>query len=170
MRELTFKGFVASYVRELSYTGTSSMRKLLEELDENIRLMEPLVIYAVLMDAPQKVCRKNPDFYAEYMRMGCKLNNDVFMWENRDELPERYRKVVEAYEYRANRIKNDNHTKLLMREKIIRIQECKGITNYRIYTDLELNPGNVNGFLKNGTVNKLALDVVRDIWNFVKDY
>ena len=170
MRELTIKGFISSYVEELSYSGTSSIIKLVKELDRNPRLLEPLVLHAILSGMPQRINEKNPFFYAEYVQMHNRISNEAFLLEKTEELPERYRKVVEAYKYKVNRFKNDNHTKLLMRERIIQIQYQKGITNYRIYTDLQLNPGNVNSFLKNGAADKLALDVVRDIWNFVKDY
>lgn len=170
MRKLTIKGFIASYIEELSYSNTSSISKLVEELDKNPRLMEPLVLHAILSGMPQRVCEKNPSFYTEYIQMCYKISDSAYILENKNELPERYRKVVEAYEYKAKRVENDNHTKLLMREKIIQIQFQKGITNYRIYTNLQLNPGNVNSFLKNGAANKLAIDVVRDMWTFVKNY
>ena len=32
----------------------------------------------------------------------------------------------------------------------------KGITNYRIYKALNLNPGNVNAFLKNASTSKMS--------------
>ena len=96
MRRLTFKGFLESYVMELSYMGTCSISKLVNELD--------------------------------------------------------------------------NHTKLLMRKAIIEIQEKKGITNYRIQKELKLNYGNMKYFLKTGSVEKLALETVREMLNYVRNY
>ena len=63
---------------------------------------------------------------------------------------------------------NDNETKRLMRKRIILLQKEKHITNYRIYTDLKLNPGNINSFLKHGDVEKISLESARRIWKYVK--
>lgn len=47
MRQLTFTGFLKSYVKELSYSGTSAFRKLVAEaIEDNPRLKEPLLLYA----------------------------------------------------------------------------------------------------------------------------
>ena len=55
-------------------------------------------------------------------------------------------------------------------KRIVELQEEKGITNYRIYKSLNLNPGNVNAFLKNGDVSKMGLNTVRKILEFVNDH
>lgn len=39
MRRLTFKGFLESYVMELSYMGTCSISKLVNELDNHTKLL-----------------------------------------------------------------------------------------------------------------------------------
>ena len=72
--------------------------------------------------------------------------------------------------YERTKIERDNHTKLLMRKAIIEIQEEKGITNYRIQKELKLNYGNMNYLLKNGSVEKLALETVREMLNYVRNY
>ena len=61
-----------------------------------------------------------------------------------DELSEDYLKVWRSYLSYKNRGQADDHTKELMRQKVKRLQEKSGVTNYRIYTDLRLNPGNLN--------------------------
>lgn len=81
-----------------------------------------------------------------------------------------YKKIVTSYMYERTKIERDNHTKLLMRKAIIEIQEKKGITNYRIQKELKLNYGNMNYFLKNGSVEKLALETVREMLNYVRNY
>ena len=49
MRELTFKGFLSQYVKELSYTGTVDLNTLTSEaLNGNYRLRAPLLLYAVM--------------------------------------------------------------------------------------------------------------------------
>ena len=52
----------------------------------------------------------------------------------------------------------------------IEVKEVKCVTDYCIYKQLELNPGNVNAFLKNGDVSKVSLDTVRKILSFVNEY
>lgn len=58
MRRLTFKGFLESYVMELSYMGTCSISKLVNELDDNPRLREPLLLYAYLSKMPRGIEKK----------------------------------------------------------------------------------------------------------------
>ena len=60
--------------------------------------------------------------------------------------------------------------KALMQKQIVERQTEKGITNYRIYKNLNLNPGNVNAFLRNGDVSKVGLDTARNILSFVNQY
>lgn len=48
MRELTFRGFLAQYVKQLSAEKTNSLYKLAAEAgSSNPRLREPLLLYAV---------------------------------------------------------------------------------------------------------------------------
>ena len=62
----------------------------------------------------------------------------------------------------------DNHTKELMRKKVKRLQEKNGVTNYRIYTDLKLNPGNLNAWLKHGDSEKVSLETARMTLRYVE--
>ena len=51
MRELTLTGFLSRYVRELSLYGTNAISGLAREAaEENYRLREPLVLYALFTD------------------------------------------------------------------------------------------------------------------------
>ena len=80
---------------------------------------------------------------------------------------ETYQKVYNSYLFKINRVKNEEHTKSLMLLRIKDMQQQKHITNYRIYTDLHLNPGNVNDFLTNGNVSKLSLKTAEMIYDYV---
>ena len=169
MRKLTFKGFVEAYVEELSYSKTASISKLILELEENPRLKEPLILHGIFSGMPATINKRNPEFFQEYIFMRQLIQEEKPVEMYKDLLPTNYKKVISAYEYKRDRIANDNDTKLLMRNRIRQIQIQKNITNYRIYTDLGLNPGNVNCFLKNGVVDKLALETVRKIWVYVRE-
>jgi hypothetical protein len=115
---------------------------------------------------PSCVSEKAPSFYSEYLRIKDVMGNHLIM-EQYDNLPETYKKILNTYKYKRNRITNDNHTKSLMRNKIIQIKKDKSISNYRIYTQLGMKHGNVNYFLKNGNLSKLSLNDVRAIFDYV---
>lgn len=174
MRKLTFKGFIESYVTELSYMGTSSISKLVDELDKNPRLREPLILHAYLCKMPRSIEKKDPKFFCEYRDVVQKLGhitekNTLFL--NKVEIiSDEYKKIVSTYLYEKNKVERDNNTKLLMRKRILQIQEAKGITNYRIQKELNLNYGNMNYFMKNGSVEKLSLETVRKILKYVNNY
>ena len=80
-----------------------------------------------------------------------------------------YHKVWRSYQSRKNRGQADEHTKELMRQKVKRLQEKKGVTNYRIYTDLKLNPGNLNAWLKHGDGDKVSLETARKALRYLEN-
>ena len=85
-----------------------------------------------------------------------------------DELSEDYLKVWRSYLTYKNRSQADNHTKELIRQKVKRLQEKKRVTNYRIYTDLRLNPGNLNAWLKHGNGDKVSIETARRTLRYVE--
>ena len=85
-------------------------------------------------------------------------------------IPFEYHKVWKSYQSRKNRAQVDDHTKELMRQKVKRLQEKNGVTNYRIYTDLKLNPGNLNAWLKQGDSDKVSLETARRTLRYVEAY
>lgn len=57
-----------------------------------------------------------------------------------------------------------------MFRRISEVKQAKCVTNYRIYKELNLNPGNVNAFLKNEDTSKVSVDTARKILAFVNNY
>lgn len=167
MRELTFAGFLKSYVRSLSKAETNSLYKLAKEAaDDNPRLHEPLLLYAVFTDKTDVLLRaaKVPALYTEYKNLADRYDKAGFEAALQDEsspLPAEYKKVWRSYLSKKNRLHNDNHTKELMHKKVVKLQKAKGVSNYRLYTDLRLNPGNFNAWLKHGDPNKVSLHTAR---------
>ena len=167
MRELTFRGFLKQYVRSLSIANTCSLYKLAAEASsDNPRLREPLLLYA-LFSGKEKVlltATKSTELRREYFeileRHGWQEMEQALR-NNEPTLPEGYAKVYRSYKYAKNRNKNVAHTKSLIRDKIIRLQCEKNITNYRIYTDIRINHGNMNAFLKHGDCSKVSLETAR---------
>lgn len=174
LRELTFKGFLSQYVRQLSEQETNSLYKLAAEASSsNPRLKEPLFLYALYT---QKVdvlllAAKDADLKQEYLYMAgafTTVSMEEALQNGADEVPAEYQKVWRSYMSRKNRGKADDHTKELMRQKVKRLQEKNGVTNYRIYTDLKLNPGNLNAWLKHGDCDKVSLNTARRTLQYVQ--
>lgn len=175
MRELTFRGFLAQYVKQLSAEETNSLYKLAAEASSNNpRLREPLFLYAVYTKKEKVLLQatKEPNLRMEYQQMAALYTADVMteLFEQASpKLPAEYHKVWRSYQSRKNRGQADDHTKELMRQKVKLLQEKKGVTNYRIYTDLKLNPGNLNAWLKHGDGDKVSLETARKTLRYVEN-
>ena len=171
MRKLTFKGFLAVYVKKLSYSGSLNMSVIAQEaVESNHRLRAPLVLYAVL-HGKSVLLRKNlielgsPD---ELLQMLDWLNeHDVEDLLKQGRLPDEYLKVWNSYTIRRDRLKTDYELKSSMRKKIIELQKNKKCSNYRLYRDLKLNPGNINSWLKNGDGSKVSYQTAERIMAYV---
>ena len=176
MRELTFKGFLAQYVKQLSKYNTNSLYKLAEEAgSDNPRLKEPLFLFA-LYSGKQTVllqAAKEESLFSEYQKMFSQYNADQMtrlFEESASVLPNEYHKVWRSFQTQKNRGQSEDHTKGLMRQKVRRLQEQCGVSNYRIYTALKLNPGNVNAWLKHGCAEKVSLTTARAVLHYVEAF
>ena len=174
MRELTFRGFLTQYVKQLSAEKTNSLYKLAAEASSNNpRLREPLLLYAVYSQKEKVLLQatKEPALYAEYDRLVSLYTADRMteLFEQASPLlPVEYHKVWRSYQNCKNRGQADEYTKELMWQKVKRLQEKNGVTNYRIYTDLKLNPGNLNAWLKHGNSDKVSLETARRTLRYVE--
>jgi len=79
-----------------------------------------------------------------------------------------YHKVYRSYCSRRDARGIDRDTKTLMHKRIRELQESKGISNYRLYTDLQLNPSNTNAFLKNGDLGRLSMEVAEKMLTYMR--
>ncbi len=174
MRELTFLGFLTQYVRQLSTQNTTSLYKLAAEAgSDNPRLREPLVLYALFSQKTQVLLRaaKNAElrqYYTDFLQKYNKEQVMLALQTHAEQLPEEYHKVWRSYLSVKNRGQADDHTKELIRGKIRRLQNQTGITNYRLYADLGLNPGNVNAWLKHGNSKKVSLNTARRMLRYIE--
>ena len=176
MRELTFRGFLTQYVRELSLEKTNSVYKLVKEAcTVNVRLKEPLFLYALFAEKAEVLLQatKNTDLQVEVQTLLERYSLDEMMTALRGQcecLPDAYHKVWRSYLSVKNRVHTEADTKELMRKKLLRLQEKHGVSNYRIYTDLQLNPGNVNAWLKHGKSEKVSLNNARMMLRYVEQH
>lgn len=174
MRDLTFKGFLSQYLKHLSAQSTNSFRKLSEEANaDNARLKEPLLLFAVCSQKQDYLLdtAKGTRFYSDYYRVVSQYDAQTLLHlleTGSEALPAEYHKVWRTFLSKKNKLQAEDHTKELIRQKVKRLQAKSGVTNYRIYTDLQLNPGNVNAWLKNGDCSKVSLDTARKTLRYVE--
>ena len=174
MRELTFKGFLKQYVYSLSSSETYGLYKLAHEAaTSNSRLREPLFLYALFNDKGVVLLQATKDLNLrnEYTDLLNKYNKDDMekaLVNNSPKLPERYLRVYVSYTRLMMRKNNNTHMKNLMYQRIRNLQEEKNISNYRLYTDLKLNPSNINSFLKTGNPRKVSQDTADKIMSYLE--
>ena len=162
MRELSFKGFLQQQLCELSGLNSKSLYKFAKLSENNARLRNVLCMflnYYVDEKLKNQLCKQ-----FSFLKEACDRLNGIAV---EDLSLSEYRTIYKNYLNYKNRKTNDDRIKTMMQKRIVEVQEEKGITNYNIYKTLNLNPGNVNAFLKNGDTGKVGLDTVRRILTFV---
>ena len=174
MRELTFKGFLTQYVKQLSRSDSLDMKRLTAEaVSENPRLQAPLVLYAVATGTSALLRKYLPssDKAEGMMHHLSVLSHDHLEAQLQDlDLAEEYRKAWNSFLVARNASLHDYVLKSTMREKIIQLQKANSCTNYRIYSDLKLNPGNINSWLRNGDSRKVSYQTARMIMEYVLNF
>jgi hypothetical protein len=178
MKPLTFKGFLRKYVLELSACKSYSLSKLAQEAErQNARLREPLLLFAILTHDGNTLLRllnKNKKIINDYNQyfLRCKNAESILkaFEHNSDSLPLSYQKVYNSYLSEKNRFLSDSHTKSLMKKKIVNLQKEMKLTDYRLYTDLHLNSGNFNAFMKHDRMDRLSLESTRRILKHLENF
>lgn len=166
MKPLTFKGFLKSYLTELSSCNSSAVTKLCKEVSSNLRLAEPLALYIKMTCGKEQINKINNKILNNLLNELSDIS-DVEKALQNNLLSSDFQKVYNSYTVLKNKKKREEQTKLLMLKKIKQMQQDKHITNYRIYTDLKLNAGNINDYLTNGKVDKLSLNTAEKILDYV---
>ena len=174
MRMLTIKGFLEQYLRSLSEEDTTNIFKLSKEAELNPRLREPLFLYALSAEKIDILLRatSNSDLYAQYKQLSeiYDMASILYALETENNsLDDRYHKVYRSYICKRDMYKTNSRTKQLMHSKIKRIQSSKGVTAYRISTDLKLNRSNVSSFIKSGDNRKVSLNTARKILKYLEE-
>ena len=176
MRELTFTGFLQRYVRSLSLANTNSIYVLAREAaTDNYRMREPLLLYALFTGktAILRQAAKDTDLAGVYEDVLSRYTEEQMLTaleRKESELPTEYHKIWRSFLVQRNRKNTDEQTKELMRQRILTMQKEKGVSNYRIYKELNLNPGNINDWLKNGAGIKVSLSTARKAFQYMENY
>ena len=173
MRKLTFKGFLSKYVKELSYSNTLDLKKLAAEVAENHRLRAPLVLYAIVAGKDtllQSYLQETEDGEKLCDRLSAMRDGDVEQMLSGRQAPDEYLKVWNSYLVSSAVPDREKELKAAMRKKILQLQEEKQCSNYRVYRDLNLNPGNINSWLKYGDGSKVSYQTAERIVSYVVQY
>ena len=169
MRNLTFKGYLITQLKELSGISSASLYTFSKLSQNNARLKDVLSLFLALYtkeDLRNRLVRKF-DYLKKPSKKLEKLNeNNIKTFLNNPDLSE-YKTVYDNYLYAKNRKEYENKLKTIMHKRICEVKKEKKISNYKIYKELELNHGNTNAFLKSGNVRKVSLDTARCILEFV---
>lgn len=167
---LTFKGFLRGYLRELSGERTDSLHALCAlSASEAPRLAEPLFLFALSQGKENYLARLSRGTWmeAEYGKLAALASGETDAEAfAADSAPERYRNVVRAYRARKDSALADRRVNSLMREKTISALQESKITYYRLCKDLDLNMGNVYAYLGKGDTSKVSRDTARRIMEY----
>ena len=165
MRQLTFNRFLEQYLLYVSHHNSLSIHKLAVESKKNYRLRDSLVLYCALSDKKNLLNKYMRDVYARDLEG---LNEKNFLDDRYSNYE--FRKIWRSYQNIIDKNQIDIDAKGKIREIILNMMKEKGITNYRVYTDLKLNPGNANAFLSNGDCTKVSLNTAMKISEYIKNY
>lgn len=159
MRKQEYKNYVASYLKRLSESGSLRISVLSAEAKTNHRLMDSLALYCLLFNKKDLFIRYvDSPYREEFFRLESEYTPSSLF---------DFTKIRNSYESRAKSKIYDDDTKAKVWKTIRSCLKEKGLSNYRVYKTLKLNPGNANAFLKNGDTSKLSLENIKRIYAFV---
>ena len=176
MRKLSFRTFLQRTLQNLSVNGRTAPHQLGKELPENPRLLQPLCLYAALAyDKQQRMnlFRRFPAVEQKFLRRPFLALSGVDLeqaLETMQDAENGYHKLWCSYVSVRDRQQADDHTKMLMHKRVRELQAQKQVSNYRIYHDLNLNPGNLNAWLTHQNCSKVSLNTARKTLNYLRQY
>ena len=163
MRYMTFNNYLKQYLADVSGQSSFSIHKLTKLSKRNVRILDPLILYCLFEDKMNifnKYCSCNHNLES--------LNKNNFLDDKYSDYA--FQKIYQSYTRKNNLSKYDLQTKGLIRDNILKLMNEKNISKYRIYSDLSLNPGNINDYLLNGNAKKVSLNLVKKIYNYCRNY
>lgn len=170
---LTFKGFLRGYCRELTGLETDSLRKLIAAVNSSC----PAAAEAVMVFAAIQGKATYAATLARGMWMGDSYERfaaDVALFPSvehylrSDQVSDRFAKVWLAYQARKQAIVVDRRAISLMRTKTLEALSQTNATIYSLCRDLRLNRGNVYAYLNKGDVSKVSRNTARTIMEYAQ--
>lgn len=170
MRVMSFATFLKREAKEMA-KGSLRGSNLDLRVKKNERLLQTYCLYVLFSrDFNHDVL----SFYERYIVIHNKLKEfmkyekylDVSLivtLPQNDPLKEMYDTYLEVTNKKVS-LKKDYSLKLHL------LMDAKKISNYRVYTDLKLNPGNTNDFLRNGNLKKMSFANIERILEYCDNY
>lgn len=168
---LTFKGFLRSYCRELTGLKTDNLKALCNAADTIApSAAEAVMVFAAIQGKENYLLSLSKktwmqESYSLFVQSLENYNSLEDCLRSQD-LSSRYRKVWDAFAAKKEAIKTDRRVIRLMREKTIEAMKSSGITAYAICKALKLNMGNTYAYLNKGDVSKVSRATARKIMQF----
>ena len=166
MRTQQFVNYLIDYLKDISGFNTANIHRLANASKKNLRIRDCLILYCGLSDNRKRLL--NSFTNNKYKDVLDRLNEDNFLSDEFSEYE--FKKIYTSYIHKIKVFEYSDITKERAHDNIVKIMKEKGITNYRVYKDLNLNPGNINDYLTNKNVKKVSLDTVRSIFHYVYSY
>ena len=164
MSKLTFLGWLKLELERMSGLRTISIHKLVVLTQkENSRLAEPLLLFAMETDSVHRLMSFVNDRQLEqeyqYVLDICGDKSILDLDEKaKESLTWGYRKLIDNWMAADNKAKHIENSKRMRLERSLLLMKEKGVSNAQVYQALNLNPGNINAYLKHHDTSKLSLE------------
>jgi hypothetical protein len=175
MKKPSFLSFLRNYLKYLGNTSSLALPKLVQLANSDYpRVAEPLYFYAVETEQLARLLKLSEGkwFYDDYSNLAekfkCRKDLTSALDAENPRIPLRYLKVYLSYISERDKITNDKEFAALARAELLEQLAGKGLSNYRVYTDLNLNPGNINQYLKHGDTRNISRKTVNKLLRYVR--
>ncbi|NTU71887.1 MAG: hypothetical protein HGB10_08745 [Coriobacteriia bacterium] len=164
MRQLTFEGYLKSYVGYLADSRSSSPTRLWACARTHPRVVEPLLLFAVVSGRSGTLLPEleSKPHLSNELQLLEKLHDsgalESALGSEDSQLRPEYRKVWRSYVVRRDAHLRDADLKRVARERVLELEPTRHVSRYQMAKSLGLNPGNLHAFLAQGNVAKLSLD------------
>jgi hypothetical protein len=173
MKTRTFMSFLRKYAKDMNPEQSLSLFKNEKYVKSDTRLLNVYSFYVFFdHDVSNTLLRKKDklqNLYTKYKEYSSKYNGFTLNnMEQKVESLDRFDELNQLYTSYKNLVVNKNIVQKNLYHKIIlQTKNEKNISNYRIYTDLKLNQGNTNDYLRNKRFEKLSLENIKRIAEYV---
>lgn len=168
---LTFRGFLRSYCRELTGLETDNLSKLCRAVaGDSPAAAEALMLFAAVLGKASYLVSLSKGTWLEkgYREVLPRLENPtcVEAFLQSEAAPQRYKKVWNAFAEKKEGVLADRRVSSLMRDRALEGILAKEISVYRLCEDLGLNKGNVYAYLNKGDCSKVSRATARKIMEY----
>lgn len=171
----TFRRWLLRYCCSLTGVSTTSLKKLASAVCEHApHAAETVFLYALDLGRVDDLA-KNTEFedvcegWEEMRSLSSEYSGraEMFLRDRRNALPNRYRKVLDAYDSIEANAANDRRVIAMMAQKTREALEASGVTRYRLAKDLGINEGNLYAWLA-GDAAKMSRQTARRAWLYAR--